>query len=150
MRILLAIDDSKFSEAATQAVIQRTKPEHTEVYVLHVVTPIDSYPSYSSAVHARDIETAQQTLLKRANDLVARAERLLDKAGLKVFTSVETGDPRTTIVDFAANRKCDLIVVGSHGRRGLDRFLLGSVAEFVARHASCAVEIVRIPRTKGG
>ena len=47
------------------------------------------------------------------------------------------------IIDSAAEWRADLIVVGSHGRSGIPRFLLGSVAEFVARHAKCSVEIVR-------
>ncbi|HYK82775.1 MAG TPA: universal stress protein [Gemmatimonadales bacterium] len=148
MRILLAIDDSTFSEAATQAVLRQMRPEEHELHVLHVVEPIDSYPSYSHAVHHADLERAQQTLVKHAKDLVARVERLLREAGFTVHTAVEEGDPRTAIVDYAANRKCDLIVLGSHGRTGLDRFLMGSVAEFVARHGSCWVQIVRTPRTK--
>src|SRR5947207_11447281 len=128
MRVLLAIDDSKFSEAATQAVIRQMRPDQTELYVLNVVEPLDSYSSYPQAVHAHDIEAAQEARLKRGRDLVAHAEHLLSKAGFRVHPAVETGDPRTAIVDFAANRECDLIVVGSHGRRGLDRFLMGSVA----------------------
>ena len=60
---------------------------------------------------------------------------------------MEKADPRAAIVDYAANWKADLIVLGSHGRKGLDRFLIGSVAEFVARHAFCSVQIVRIPGT---
>ena len=55
------------------------------------------------------------------------------------------GDIRDTIIDAAAEWRADLIVVGSHGQRGIQRFLLGSVAEFVARHAKCSVEIVRTP-----
>jgi nucleotide-binding universal stress UspA family protein len=49
------------------------------------------------------------------------------------------------IVDRAAEWHADLIVLGSHGRHGLDRFLIGSVSEYVARHAPCSVEIVRMP-----
>ena len=149
MRIVLAIDDSRFSEAATQAVLRHMRPEPTELYILHVVAPIESYPSVSNAVHAHDIAAAQQTLLEHGKELVAGAERLLSKQGFKVHTAVERGDPGPAIVAFAAKQKCDLVVVGSHGRKGLDRVLMGSVAEFVARHASCAVEIVRIPDTKG-
>jgi nucleotide-binding universal stress UspA family protein len=149
MRILLAIDDSKFSEAATQAVLQHMRPEQTELYILHVVAPNESYPSFAFAVHAHDIEAAQRGLLKHGRELVARAERLLSKLGFKVHTAVESGDPGPAIVAFAAKQQCDLIVVGSHGRRGLDRIAMGSVAEFVAHHASCSVEIVRIPGTKG-
>jgi nucleotide-binding universal stress UspA family protein len=147
MNILLAIDDSKFSEAATQVVQQQMTPEQMEVYILHVVVPIDSHPSIPHAVHAHDIQAAQEALLKRGKEVVAHAAELLSTAGFTVHTAMETGDPGPAIVAFAAKQHCDVIVVGSHGRRGVDRMLMGSVAEFVARHASCTVEIVRIPGT---
>jgi nucleotide-binding universal stress UspA family protein len=63
--------------------------------------------------------------------------------GFKAETAVEVGDIREKIIDAAEEWGADLIVVGSHGRSGIPRFLLGSVAEFVARHAKCSVEIVR-------
>jgi len=56
---------------------------------------------------------------------------------------LESGIPKVVIIDDAKKWGADLIVVGSHGRTGLDRFLLGSVSEAVARHAACSVEIVR-------
>lgn len=149
MKILMAIDDSKFSEAVAKAVIQEMRPEQAHVCVLHVIEPIYSYVApYSYVAQARDIEVAQQKLLKQGKELVARAEQVLSKAGFKVETAVEEADPRAAIIDYAAKWKSDLIVLGSHGRKGLDRFLMGSVAEFVTRHASCSVEIVRIPGPK--
>ena len=82
-------------------------------------------------------------LKKPARELLERVENELRSAGFKVDTAVEVGDIRERIIDFAAEWSADLIVVGSHGRSGIERFLLGSVAEFVARHAACSVEIVR-------
>jgi nucleotide-binding universal stress UspA family protein len=149
MKVLLAIDDSPFSEAATQAMLRHGGPEQTEVYILHVVAPIESYPSVSHAVHAHDMEAAHQAFIKRGEALVAHAAERLRNAGFTVHTAVETGDPGPAIVAFAAQRQCDLIVVGSHGRKGLDRVLMGSVAEFVARHALSTVGIVRVPGPKG-
>jgi nucleotide-binding universal stress UspA family protein len=80
---------------------------------------------------------------KPARELVEQIAKELRSAGFKVDTAVEVGDIRETIIDSAADWGADLIVVGSHGQRGIQRFLLGSVAEFVARHAKCSVEIVR-------
>ncbi|HXZ20805.1 MAG TPA: universal stress protein, partial [Candidatus Acidoferrales bacterium] len=59
--------------------------------------------------------------------------------------ALEKGDVRLRIIDAAAEWNADLIVLGSHGRSGIPRLLLGSVAEYVARNASCSVEVVRIP-----
>ena len=67
----------------------------------------------------------------------------VEKGGLKAQGIVEEGDPRSTIIKHATKWGANLIVAGSHGRKGLDRFLMGSVAEFIVRHAPCSVEIVR-------
>jgi nucleotide-binding universal stress UspA family protein len=70
---------------------------------------------------------------------------MLRSKGLEVTTAVDWGDPRPKIIDDAAKWGADLIVVGSHGCKGLERFFLGSVSDAVARHAGCSVEIVRNP-----
>jgi nucleotide-binding universal stress UspA family protein len=82
---------------------------------------------------------------KPARELVERITKGLLSAGFKADAAVEVGDVRERIIDSAAQWGADLIVVGSHGQRYIKSFLLGSVAEFVARHAKCSVEIVRMP-----
>ncbi len=76
--------------------------------------------------------------------MLAQAAQTLRPAGFKVTSSVEEGDPREVILNSADTWNADLIMVGSHGRKGFDRLLVGSVSEAVARHARCSVEIVRI------
>jgi nucleotide-binding universal stress UspA family protein len=63
---------------------------------------------------------------------------------LKVTAAVKEGDPKSKIPDAARDWRADLIVLGSHGRKGMGHFLIGSVSEAVARHADCSVEVVRI------
>jgi nucleotide-binding universal stress UspA family protein len=94
-----------------------------------------------AAGYAPELESEE----KLAHDLVERIAKGLRSAEFTTDTAVATGDVRESIIDAAAEWNSDLIVVGSHGQRGLRRFLLGSVAEFVARHATCSVEIVRTP-----
>lgn len=137
MKIVLAIDESRFSEAATEAVIAQYQQHGTEVKVLNVVDLPLPIPT-SDAAAFRELS------LKHGQELVQRAERLLSKAGYKTQTAVEEGDPKSKIIDQAKKWKADLIVMGSHGRKGINRFLVGSVAEAVSRHASCSVEIVRM------
>jgi nucleotide-binding universal stress UspA family protein len=142
MKVLLAIDESKFSEAATQVLIAHTKPKETEVRVLHVFEP----STIGGEVYVRDWQEVTQELRKRGEALLTKAAEALRAAGFQVTTAMEEGDPKSVITDLAVKWSADLIVMGSHGRKGLDRFLLGSVSEAVARHAPCSVEIVRIPR----
>jgi nucleotide-binding universal stress UspA family protein len=79
----------------------------------------------------------------RAEDLVGHVAKVIEGAGFSVATVLKEGDAKREILAFAEEWQPDLIVVGSHGRTGADRFLLGSVSEAVARHAGCSVQIVR-------
>jgi nucleotide-binding universal stress UspA family protein len=144
MKILLAVDDSVFSEAATKAVIDQSKPGDSEVRVLHSFHPMSSLPGLAGESVAESLKAAEERRRADAKGVLARAAQTLEKAGFKVTTSLVEADPRHAIIDQAEKWKADLIVVGSHGRKGLDRLLIGSVAEHVARHANCSVEIVRL------
>lgn len=145
MRVLIAIDDSKFSQEAVHRVAAQIPPEGSEVRILHVVQPMVTAPI--PQMDARFTPELKEQVHK-AQELVERAASDLRSSGFKVETAVEKGDIRLGIVDSAVEWPADLIVVGSHGRTGLPRLLLGSVAEFVARNAPCSVEIVRGPAQK--
>jgi len=89
-------------------------------------------------------ETDQALLnveLDHANDELAQTAHALHD--LTVDKRVEIGDAATTICDVAAELGVDVIVVGSHGRRGISRLFLGSTSEHVVRNAPCPVLVVR-------
>jgi len=140
MKVLLAIDDSRFSEAAAQALIAQFRPPETEIRVLHVVEPIAiPVPPEMPVEYLAELKGQ----LEVARELVEQVAKTLRAAGFRVTSSVEKGDAKSVIVDQAEAWPADLIVVGSHGRKGLARFLMGSVSEAVVRHAPCSVHIVR-------
>jgi nucleotide-binding universal stress UspA family protein len=144
MKILLAIDDSKFSQIAVQTVVKQFRPKGTQVRVLHIVEPISAYISTDMIPHfVPHIAKVELERRKEAKELVRHATGQLRKAGFKTSEIVEEGDPKIRIVDHAANWHAELIVLGSHGWKGLGKFLMGSVSEAVTRHAGCSVEIVR-------
>ncbi len=148
MKILLAIDDSKFSEAALQLVIAQSRPEGTQVRLVHVTEPITFlFPPEMASEYVPTPELAdlRKEQLRKAQEFLAGAAKKLQVAGFAADTALFEGDVRTEIIDIATEWHADLIVIGSHGRKGLDRFLLGSVSEYVARHAPCSVQIVRLP-----
>ena len=144
MKILLAVDDSKYSEAAAQAVVRQMRPEGAEVCVFHVVVPLVIIP-YSYMGQVETLEAAQQERLKEGKELAERAVQHLRSAGFHVHAVIEEGDPKSAILEKAAHWTADVVFMGSHGRKGIDRFLIGSASEAVLRHAHCSVEIVRIP-----
>jgi nucleotide-binding universal stress UspA family protein len=144
MRILLAIDDSKFSEAAAETVIEQARPHGTEVRILHVLESPPLLVARELGGYEPALQNALEFQKQHAEALVAKVAEFLRARGLKVTAALEMGDPKSKILDVAEEWHADLIVLGSHGRKGLNRFLMGSVSDAVARHACCSVEIVRI------
>jgi nucleotide-binding universal stress UspA family protein len=145
MKVLLAVDGSKFSEAAIQAVIAQAQADKTEVRVIHVVEPPTLLVAREMGGFDPALEQVWDVETKHAHTLVEKTAETLRAHGMKVTTSVEQGDPKSAIIDASKEWHADLIVLGSHGRNAFDRFLMGSVSEAIARHAHCSVEIVRIP-----
>jgi len=147
MKILLAIDESECSEAATRAVVAHFPRERAEVLVLHADEWPNQLPTSLPFVEgptaAAEVLEVRDERRRQGEELVARAAQQLESAGFRVTTTVREGDARDAILDAAAQWGPDVIVLGSHGRRGLPRFLLGSVSETIVRHAPCSVEVVR-------
>ena len=123
-RVLLATDGSETSAAAARALAGRPWPEGSEFRIVTVEEPWLIRPT--SVI--RHIDSAEQVLVS---------------AGLKASGDVLSGKPTEAILEEAKKWNADLIVVGSHGRRGFRRFLLGSVSEAVAMNAHCSVVVVR-------
>jgi nucleotide-binding universal stress UspA family protein len=92
---------------------------------------------------ARDFTPELADEVKESRLTVEEVAQELCCSGFNAKGTVEKGDAREIILANASEWPADLVVVGSHGRRNLKRLLLGSVAESVARHAPCSVEIVR-------
>jgi nucleotide-binding universal stress UspA family protein len=145
MKVLLAIDGSKFSEAAMQAVIAQAHVKDTEVQVVHVVEPATLLISREMGGMDPALEKIWDSETKHAHTLVEKTAETLRSHGFKVTTAVKQGDPKSVIIDTSKEWHADLIVLGSHGHSSFDRFLMGSVSDAIARHAHCSVEIVRIP-----
>ena len=143
MKILIAIDGSDYSQAALQSVIARPWPPDTEVKVLHVVEPPSLLMGREMGGYDPEFEMVWKALREQAKDLVSKAAEKLSGAKFNVSTELVEGDPKSQIIDIANEWRADMIVLGSHGRMGLNRFLMGSVSQDVVRHAHCSVEIVR-------
>jgi nucleotide-binding universal stress UspA family protein len=133
MKLLITTDLSQGSQSTIDAVNKRPWPAGSEACVLHVVD-LTPFP-----LGAELLETARQG----AESVVKSASECLGSSGLKIQTEVLLDYPRRAISEYAKKWGADLVLVGSHGRSALARFLLGSVAQGVLRTASCSVEIVR-------
>jgi nucleotide-binding universal stress UspA family protein len=143
MKILIAIDYSQCAEAALHSVVARPWPPHSEVRVLHVIEPLPLLLGRELTTNDQNIEAVWMAQQEEAKELIEKAAEKLRRAGLNVTTALVEGDPKSQIIDVASDWHADLIVLGSHGWKGLYRFTMGSVSEAVLRHAHCAVEVVR-------
>jgi nucleotide-binding universal stress UspA family protein len=147
-KILLATDGSEFSERAARSIAERPWSPGTEIEVLSVVElQVGSAqallePPY---VDSAQLEPMREGAMKRAQTAVATAVEILSKTFPKASESISVllSGPKSVIIEEADKTGADLIVLGSHGHRGIERFLLGSVSEGVALHAHCSVEVIR-------
>ena len=148
MKILLAVDSSEYSAIAIKEVAKRPWPSRSTVRVVSVVEPMTPPAAELWYDGGGDLDIANREMQKRATELTKATAAKLRGLGLKIEAVVRVGHARTAIVDEARKWSADLIVLGSHGRTGLKRLLLGSVALSVVTHAPCSVEVVRSKRTK--
>ncbi|HSB11937.1 MAG TPA: universal stress protein [Blastocatellia bacterium] len=142
MKILLATDGSDYSLSAARSVAERPWPDGSRVRIVSVVERVmpAADPWYAAGAVA---DRVRKENAKRSEDAVAAAQQIVASAGLKTETAVLDGTPKKRIVEDAREWNADLVAVGSHGRRGVTRYLLGSVSEAAALHAHCSVEVIR-------
>lgn len=145
-RILVAIDDSRMAEAALREALGLAKAHGADVRVVHVIESPYAYPeSWYTEVHT-DLEALQRIWRQAGLRVLERADALARQTGVAVETALLDLDGHRmsrVIVDDAARWRADLVVVGTHGRHGIEHLMLGSVAEAVARTAPASVLLVR-------
>jgi len=143
-KVLLATDGSACSHAALAWAAAATWPKNSEFRVItcaeSVPLPIEPWVWYADP---NVMEELQTSIKNAATVELDSARKVLQRAGLEASGAVIHIDPKSGILDEAEGWGADLIVLGSHGRRGLDRLLLGSVAEAVALHSKCSVAVIR-------
>lgn len=135
--VLVPIDGSQQAEAALDHADKAFPDAH--IVLVHVIDPVDAgydpesvVPGYSEEWYATHKEDAQ--------DLFEQAR---ERTGRAFETTVEVGRPAREIVAYAENEEVDHVVMGSHGRSGVARIVLGSVAETVVRRSPVPVTVVR-------
>ena len=142
-RMLVATDFSDSSKEALDYAVSLAKSLAADIYLLQVFEP-PFYPPRGAPLDApqevhRWIRGLKEGELRKLNELAEDVRR----HGVRVHPIQAEGAPFEEILKAAEGVHSDLIVMGTHGRGGWDRFLMGSVAEKVARHASCPVLTVK-------
>ncbi len=134
-KIVMATDGSRYSAAATERAIRFAKSYGGEIAVLSVVdVPTEFYAEAPKAV---------EQMIAKAKEYTALVKKQAEAAGVKAETFVGEAEADEAIVNLAKEQQANVIVVGSHGRTGLKRLLMGSVTESVIGHAPCPVLVVK-------
>jgi nucleotide-binding universal stress UspA family protein len=145
MKILIAVDGSPTSDAAVIEIAKRPWPPGSEVKIISVAE-WTSGPGVRESLPPKMLEEFEQTARDHAAGIADRAVATFrdhESQVMPIGKTVVVDAARDAIIEEAEAWGADLIVLGSHGYRGYERFLLGSVSQAVAAQAKCSVEIVR-------
>ena len=143
MKVLVGVDDSPHAETTLEFVRRMPWAADTEFIVVSAVQlPFGVYSEMYVPV-TLDVGALLEDLTKWHKEVVSRAARKLADSGLRTQERVLQGDPREALIEEAKKERADLIVVGSHGRTGIEKLVIGSVATHVVTHAPCSVMVVR-------
>jgi nucleotide-binding universal stress UspA family protein len=142
-KILVPVDFSAHSKEAIKVAVDLSKRYDAELTLLHVYEPValalpEGYVPYDPEQLTQILAAFHRQLLDAKQDALALGVRSVDIQQMQ-------GVVESEIVDYATLGKFDLLVMGTHGRRGLQHMLLGSVTERVLRRAPCPVLTVRVP-----
>jgi universal stress protein A len=142
-RILHATDYSKASARALDEAVSLAKQNHAELLILHVIEPMSSYAGGEDFGGAELYIKMEETAKQEAQRSMEKLMRKLQQAKVNAKSLLLNGTAHDQIVKAAKNRKANMIVIGTHGRTGLSKLLMGSVAGKVISLASCPVLTVR-------
>ena len=142
-RILYATDYSKASGRALDEAVNLAKQNKAELWVVHVIEPLATYVSGEDFGGAELYMRIEETTMRDAQASMTKLMQRLKRLGVKAKSLLLKGAPHEQIVKAARSKKADMIVVGTHGRTGLSKLFLGSVAGRVVSTAQCPVVTVR-------
>jgi nucleotide-binding universal stress UspA family protein len=143
-RIVVGIDDSDQAAAALRWALAEGVLRRCTVEVVHSWSPpLSALPFGATLVIPVDEGAIDAAARASVDDLVDSALAEMDEQPPEVLRTILPGGASTTLVEVSEG--ADMVVVGSHGRTGLSRLMLGSVAMAVVNHAPCPVVVVRLP-----
>ena len=141
-KIMVATDGSELVRKAVDSAIEIAKLSGAKLYAVHVIT-LGAYYSITTSRDAEWKKEMKEQLITESKEATAYVENAGRVANVEVESVILEGSPAKELVDFAEKNDIDLIVMGTHGKTGILRFLIGSVAENVVRYSKKTVLVVR-------
>lgn len=142
--ILVPTDFSKYSDAALQKALDIAIQYEAKIHLLHVITENVQQCAVDYCLSAQVVDQLEKESLKGAKGkLKKEADTIAKKKGVKISFDIKRGVPHVVILNEQMARKIDLIVIASHGKTGILKQLMGSVADKVIKSAKCPVIVVK-------
>lgn len=139
-KVLCPVDFSKFTEEVITYAADIAKQYGAELHVLHVIPNLTYFTPYESFLTPENLVAVE----KNIQDEVERDfGKILKHVDMEIKKVVKTGVAFVEIIDYAKSEGIDLIVMGTHGRSGIEHILIGNVAEKVVRKSPCPVLTIR-------
>ena len=139
-KILYPIDFSEYTEEITSYAVSIAKKYDSELHLLHVIPNLSYFTPYESFMTPENIVAIERNIEKEIEKDFDNVLRKIDIPAKKV---IKTGVTFVEIIGYIKEEGIDLVVMGTHGRSGIEHILIGSVAEKVVRKAPCPVMTVR-------
>ncbi|HVN22970.1 MAG TPA: universal stress protein [Syntrophorhabdales bacterium] len=139
--ILVPLDFSDYTDEIMNIAVQIAVKFGSAIHLLHVIPNMDYFTPYESFLSAESLVNIQRDIEREVGkDMEEVAQKIKD---IPVTKEIHTGVVSLEIIDYVRTEKIDLVVMGTHGRGGLEHILIGSVAEKVVRKSPCPVLTVR-------
>ncbi len=142
--ILVPTDFSKYSDMALKTALDIAKQYNSKIYLLHVIDRQVQECAVDYCLNYEVVQMLKKESLKTSKDnLKKEADAIAKGKNIKVAFDVKTGNPAEVILSEQKTKKIDLIVIASHGKTGMLKQFMGSVADKVVKGAKCPVTVVK-------
>ena len=150
-KIMVPLDGSEVAECVLPHVESFIKGCHvTNVVFVRVVEPVEAYHYGEVSISPEVLEETKSARESDARDYLNQVVNRLKHEGTELHSEVLVGRVTESLIDYAEKNDIDLILIATHGRSGVTRWVRGSVADKILRSANVPVLMVRAPGTKGG
>jgi universal stress protein A len=143
-KILCPIDFSEFTNEIIEYALDITKRYNAELHLIHIIPNLNYFTPYESFFTPENLIVVERNMETEVNK---DFDKIMKTIGIPVKKVIRTGAAFVEIIDYVKSESIDLIVIGTHGRTGIEHILIGSVAEKVVRKSPCPVLTIR-PKSK--
>jgi nucleotide-binding universal stress UspA family protein len=151
-RILVAVDNTELSQQVFQKALSLAQAFAANLHVINVLSPLrleyqdTTSLAFSGSYYPDTLDEVMQeewtNIQEIGSNLLLSLQKQAKQKGIKAEITQQIGQPEQEITDLAKNWQADLIVIGSHGRKGFSEFLFGSVSNYVSHNVPCSVLLV--------